>query len=391
MQLKQLTALLTIVPFFALSAAQANNPYETRKPLVNKSYAKKLDETVAYFTSRGDALNAARTRTVQKIPTFAWISDSASIADIKPLITDAVAQQAQTGEKVIVQLVIYNLPDRDCSAKASDGEFHLIDDGLNKYKNYIDKITQELSTADANKVHFAIILEPDSLPNIVTNLSVPNVQVQLKLIVLTISKLAKANIDLYIDAAHGGWLGWEGSPADTAKVYKEVIDRAKALNPNSKIRGFATNVSNYNPFNITTPEPYTEGNDNYSEFRYVNALGRAFSSFGITPYFIVDQGRSGRTGVRTDWSQWCNIRNAGFGMRPTADRNVKGSNMIDAIVWVKPGGESDGTSDRSAVRFDENCQSPVAHTPAPEAGAWFNEFVVNLVKNANPPFESTES
>lgn len=54
------------------------------------------------------------------------------------MITDAVAQQAQTGEKVLVQLVIYNLPDRDCSAKASDGEFHLIDDGLNKYKNYID-------------------------------------------------------------------------------------------------------------------------------------------------------------------------------------------------------------------------------------------------------------
>ena len=35
------------------------------------------------------------------------------------------------------------------------------------------EITAELSTADADKVHFAIILEPDSLPNIVTNLSVP--------------------------------------------------------------------------------------------------------------------------------------------------------------------------------------------------------------------------
>jgi cellulose 1,4-beta-cellobiosidase len=26
---------------------------------------------------------------------------------------------------IVVQLVVYNLPERDCSAKASDGELHL--------------------------------------------------------------------------------------------------------------------------------------------------------------------------------------------------------------------------------------------------------------------------
>lgn len=30
---------------------------------------------------------------------------------------------------VVVQIVVYNLPDRDCSAKASDGELHLSDAG----------------------------------------------------------------------------------------------------------------------------------------------------------------------------------------------------------------------------------------------------------------------
>jgi cellulose 1,4-beta-cellobiosidase len=62
---------------------------------------------------------------------------------------------------------------------------------------------------------------------------------------------------------------------------------------------------------------------------------------------------------------------------------------VDAIVWVKPGGESDGTSDTEAVRFDENCRSEVAHVPAPEAGEWFNDFVVNLVKNADPPLKQS--
>lgn len=39
--------------------------------------------------------------------------------------------------------VVYNFPDRDCSAKASDGELHLADDGLGRYKReYIDKIRE---------------------------------------------------------------------------------------------------------------------------------------------------------------------------------------------------------------------------------------------------------
>lgn len=57
--------------------------------------------------------------------------------------------------------------------------------------------------------------------------------------------------------------------------------------------------------------------------------------------------------------------------------------LIAANIAI--GGESDGTSDPSSARFDEMCNSVVADTPAPEAGAWFDEFTKNLVKNANPP------
>lgn len=39
--------------------------------------------------------------------------------------------------------VIYNFPDRDCSAKASDGELHLNENGLERYKTeYIDPIVE---------------------------------------------------------------------------------------------------------------------------------------------------------------------------------------------------------------------------------------------------------
>jgi cellulose 1,4-beta-cellobiosidase len=38
------------------------------------------------------------------------------------------------------QFVVYDLPDRDCAAAASNGEYHLDDDGINKYKNYVNTI-----------------------------------------------------------------------------------------------------------------------------------------------------------------------------------------------------------------------------------------------------------
>lgn len=40
---------------------------------------------------------------------------------------------------------------------------------------------------------------------------------------------------------------------------------------------------------------------------------------------------------------------AGLGPRPSTDT---GNDLIDSIVWVKPPGESDGTSDTSSTRYD---------------------------------------
>ena len=36
--------------------------------------------------------------------------------------------------------VIYDLPNRDCHAKASNGEFLISDNGVANYENYIDQI-----------------------------------------------------------------------------------------------------------------------------------------------------------------------------------------------------------------------------------------------------------
>ncbi|RXW21714.1 hypothetical protein EST38_g4153 [Candolleomyces aberdarensis] len=395
--LQYLAAILAVAPSVILAApssAQANsNPYAGVEPHVNKGYATKLEETIAYFNEQNDTLNAARTRTVQNIPTFAWVSNSAAISELKPLISDALAVQSRTGKKQIVQVVVYNLPDRDCSAKASDGEFHIVDDGLNKYKGFIDNIVAELSTEDADKLQFSLILEPDSLGNLITNMSVEKcakaADAYREATSYAIAKLQRSNFALYLDAAHGGWLGWAANLEPSAKVFAEVLKGAQSINPDAKARGLAINVSNYNQYQAPVREAYTEWNDSWDEYHYLNNLIPHLEAAGFPTQFIVDQGRSGKAGIRTSWGQWCNIKNAGFGTRPTADQAILKNDNVDAIVWVKPGGESDGTSDVNAVRYDANCGSPVAHVPAPESGEWFNDFVVNLVKNAEPPLSPT--
>ncbi len=82
------------------------------------------------------------------------------------------------------------------------------------------------------------------------------------------------------------------------------------------------------------------------------ALGPMLQSAGFPAQFVVDQGRAGQQNLRQQWGDWCNIKGAGFGTRPTTST---GNPLIDAIIWVKPGGESDGTSNSSSPRYDSTC------------------------------------
>jgi cellulose 1,4-beta-cellobiosidase len=54
------------------------------------------------------------------------------------------------------QFVVYDLPDRDCAALASNGEYTIADDGVNKYKAYINSIHDLLVTYSDVKVILVI-------------------------------------------------------------------------------------------------------------------------------------------------------------------------------------------------------------------------------------------
>jgi len=227
-----LTTLLAVASAFGFSSAQPPsgppsgppgppgagdvNPFLGKNYFANSYYAGELNQTVKAFLAKNDSLNAARTRTVQKTGTFVWITSVSGLSNIKTTIDEARAEQRRTRKQQIVELVLYDLPDRDCSGGESGGEFKSVNGGLDKYKKtFIDPYAAALKAAP--DLTFAVVLEPDSLGNAITNQNVPFCanasSIYEQGIAYAIAKLQAPHIALYIDAAHGGWLGWDDNLA----------------------------------------------------------------------------------------------------------------------------------------------------------------------------------
>ncbi|CDO73586.1 Carbohydrate-Binding Module Family 1 / Glycoside Hydrolase Family 6 protein [Trametes cinnabarina] len=356
----------------------AGNPFVGYDIYLSPYYAA---EVQAAASSISDATLKSKAASIANIPTFTWLDSVSKVPDLGTYLADADSIQKSTGKKQLVQIVVYDLPDRDCAAKASNGEFSIADGGQQKYYNYIDQIVAQIKQYP--DVRVVAVIEPDSLANLVTNLNVQkcaNAEATYKACVTyALQQLSSVGVYQYMDAGHAGWLGWPANIQPAATLFAQMF---KSANSSPFIRGLATNVANYNALTAASPDPITQGNPNYDESHYINALGPMLASSGFPAQFIVDQGRAGQQNLRQQWGDWCNIKNAGFGTRPTTST---GNPLIDAIVWVKPGGESDGTSNSSSPRYDSTCSLPDATVPAPEAGTWFQTYFETLVSRANPP------
>ena len=176
--------------------------------------------------------------------------------------------------------------------------------------------------------------------------------------------------------------------------------------PYEKLRGFATNVANYQPLGEACPWSGANDRNDYclngqnqdksccadpcklesqwngcnSELNYAQLLTKAFGGAGWDPYIVIDTGRNGVGNMRQDCAHWCNARGAGVGHLPTTET---GNSQIDAYLWLKTPGESDGCTQTlpdgtACPRFDSMCASVDAigsssgEPRAPEAGQWFD-------------------
>jgi hypothetical protein len=154
------------------------------------------------------------------------------------------------------------------------------------------------------------------------------------------------------------------------------IDRRCRVQDRSLIAG-----SNYTHLSNRDGAVLEPTNPCPNELTYAKMLAGTLAMYGFKDHgFIIDTSRNGKGNIRTKWGDWCNVRGAGLGEHPRANP----APGIDAYWWVRPPGESDGSSDPNGLRFDVMCAGPNAAKNAPQAGKWFEAYFMDLVHNANP-------
>lgn len=393
--------------------AHVPNPYDGAIGYVNAEWTASVN---AASDAASNAAIGAKMKAIAETSTAVWLSNIAAIEGaggkmgLRDHLDAALAQSAAKHRTVAVTLVVYDLPNRDCASAASAGELLVADDGLNRYMTeYIDPIATILADTKYSQLRIAAVVEPDSLPNLVTNVGADpalplcdeaaSSKAYEKGIKYAINQLHPIpNVYLYADIGQAGWLGWSLGDADSKALntyYDILSDTDSGV---FSIDGLVSNVSNYVPldepflqnpnlyvgvdgaWNGTTGGPVKSapfyGWNGFLDSRtYSIAFRDGLVEKGFPPSLsvLIDTGRSGwgspdrptaltepedlstidpptyveenKVDGRGARSNWCNQAGAGIGERPHAWPSAQ----IAAYVWVKPPGESDGTADTTAV------------------------------------------
>ncbi|WP_405534598.1 glycoside hydrolase family 6 protein [Streptomyces sp. NBC_00075] len=413
---------------------RVDNPYAGARVYVNPEWSAK-----AAAETGGSRISSQ--------PTGVWLDRIAAINGVNGGMglrahLDAALQQKGTGE-LVVQLVIYNLPGRDCAALASNGELGPTE--IDRYKTaYIDPIAAILADTKYAGLRIVTTVEIDSLPNLVTNTgSRPTATAAcdvmkangnyIKGVGYALGKLGDVpNVYNYVDAGHHGWIGWDDNFGASADVFKQAATAEGATV--GDVHGFITNTANYSALkenNFTINDTVAGKSVRESKWvdwnRYTDELSfaQAFRNQLVTVGFpsgigmLIDTSRNGWGGSarpagpgatttvdtyvdggrydrRIHVGNWCNQSGAGLGERPTAAP----ATGIDAYVWMKPPGESDGSStaipNDEGKGFDRMCDPTYTGNPrnnnnlsgalanSPLSGHWFSAQFQELMRNAYP-------
>ena len=414
----------------SMVASAGVNPFVDTTWYVNPTNMAEYDNSIA--TASGSV--KTNLEGMKNTASAYWIDNKAKIDDttlrgMRGILADAASRSPPQ----MVVLMHYDVPNRDCKAVASNGEICCTykangqcdylasgscSEGIDEYKSqYVDPFVKALN--DFPTVPTVVIVEPDSLPNLATNLGNARcgneaTQTSYKTgIAYAIQQLQTTHATLYIDAAHGGWLGWDDNLGKFMQLFATMGVSMDG------VRGFAQNVANYQDVGTMCPWKPDSGTRNgyclqggsghgdeccadacdlvsqwnpcVNEMNFAQALSKAAQKYlSWSPINIIDTSRNGVPNGRTDCANWCNPRDMGVGLLPTTST---GSPLVDALFWLKTPGESDGCTDElpdgsSCPRYDTMCGSADSigsqsgEPRAPEAGAWFDFQVKQLAANA---------
>jgi len=380
-------------------------------------------------------------------PTFIWLDKIAKIAggsgsctytNLTQHLENALAQGRNA-----IQIVLSDIPNKNCAVSVSDGELIIAQNGISTYKTaFIDPIVAILKNYP--NLRIICLVEPNVVPNLVTNLSFPRCAEAISsgssvtCLQYAVNQLKGIgnNIYIYLDIANDAWLGWDPNFQPFVDKMTSIVS-GTTLGKNS-IDGFISNTGMMVPWEEPFIGPdgkatvnggmiyqsrFLDFNPFTCERPYVEKMRAAFITAGFpsTIGMLLDTSRNGwggpnrpttksastdintyvdesRIDRRYHRGNWCNQSSAGIGARP----QVAPSPGMDAFVWVNSPGTSDGQSALGSDPCDPNktldqmclpggintycyCGTNGAMAGAPSQGAWFQAMFTNLLQNAYPP------
>jgi endoglucanase len=375
----------------------------------------------------GDFRDAALIARMEATPKAVWF-DGGTPAQVQAQVRQTMVRAAF--EHAVPVLVAYDIPGRDCAQYSAGGALDEAD-----YEAWISAFAAGIGQGRA-----VVILEPDALGNMPSGCGLPTSVypftdaeriAELSYAVSALEQDPGASV--YLDGTHSAW---QSVGTITQRLLEAGVQQAQ---------GFFLNVSNYQPDNeladygtwisdciamVTDPSNAFYNNPSACASQYYPATQSDFSTWGLTTawyaqnmgnavaatHFVVDTSRNGNgpnnmqgygsapysqpAGVISALASgnWCNPPGSGLGIRPTANTGVP---LLDAYLWVKVPGESDGQCDAAGgvrawdytaytqpgwptTAAQQALFDPLWGLVDPAAGAWFPQQALQLAQDANP-------
>jgi endoglucanase len=384
-------------------------------------------QEVVSLLKEHDAKDAALVAEMEAIPRAVWFT-SGTPAQAQQQVRQTMAEAAL--ERAVPVLVAYDIPGRDCAQYSAGG-------ALNEaaYDAWIDGFAKGIGGGKA-----VVILEPDALGNMPSNCGLSSsvypftdaertAEIQSAVAALE----ADPGVSVYLDGTHSAW---QSVGTMTQRLLAANVQQAQ---------GFFLNVSNYQAdqnlidYGTWISDCIAMVTDSANAFynnpagcgsQYYPATESDFSTWGLTTqwyaanmgnavattHFVIDTSRNGdgpngmQQYASAPYNQpasvistlaagnWCNPPASGLGLKPSASTGVP---LLDAYLWVKTPGQSDGQCDAAggvrawdytaytqpgwpADTASQALFDPLWGLDDPAAGAWFPQQALQLAQDASP-------
>jgi len=271
---------------------------------------------VAVWQARGNTAAAAAIQRIAREPTAEWLT-----GDQPPRQAAAARVSSAARSGAVAQLVLYDIPNRDCQNYSSGGA-----NDASSYLNWVRQVAQGIGQNQA-----IVIVEPDAVDQADSG-CLPRNQASLRYALLSqaVAILKRLpHVHVYLDAGNSAWL--------PARRIAGPLRRSGIAHAD----GFALNVANFQ----TTA----------ASIAYGQSLARRLGK----QHFVIDTSRNGSGPPGSGPNHWCNPPGRALGTPPTTHT---GNPLVDALLWIKYPGASDGECRRGD----------------PPAGVWWPAYALSL-------------